>query len=85
MPEPLTWNSGLAWDNHTPWIEWDGFVTSTSPKRPMTSGNRISLEITEARRRGALDHGGISWFDQGVGSLMPVGLVMKRCDRRGRS
>ena len=50
MPQSLSYDSGLAWDNLTPGIAWDGFVTTTRPKRPMASDNRISLEITAAQK-----------------------------------
>ena len=50
MTQPLTWDSNLAWDNLTPGIAWDGFVATSTPKRPMASDNRISLEITAAQK-----------------------------------
>ena len=55
MPQPLSWDSGLAWDNLTPGITWDGFVSTTSPNRPMASDNRISLEITAAQKTAIVD------------------------------
>jgi hypothetical protein len=50
MPQPLSYDSGLAWDNLTPGVVWDGFATTTKPKRTMASDNRISLEITAAQK-----------------------------------
>ena len=50
MPQSLSYDSGLAWDDLTPGIVWDGFVTTPQPKRPMASDNRISLEITAAQK-----------------------------------
>ena len=55
MPQPLTWDSALAWDNLTPGITWDGFVTTTQPYRLMASDNRISLEITAAQKTAIVD------------------------------
>jgi hypothetical protein len=49
MPQSLSQDSELAWDNLTPAITWDGFVTTTKPKRPMASGKRKLLWI---RNRG---------------------------------
>jgi len=55
MPQPLSWDSGLAWDNLTPEITWDGLAPTTSPNRPMASDNRISLEITAAQKTAIVD------------------------------
>jgi hypothetical protein len=46
MPQPLTWDSGLMWDDPTSGITWDGLVITTNPTRPMASDNRISIDIT---------------------------------------
>jgi hypothetical protein len=51
----LSYDSGLAWDDLTPGIVWDGFVTPTKPKRPMASDNRISLDITAAQKAAIVD------------------------------
>ena len=45
MPQSLSQDSELAWDNLTPAIAWDGFVTTTKPKRLMASGKRKLLWI----------------------------------------
>ena len=55
MPQSLSYDSGLAWDNLTPGIVWDGFVTTPQPKRPMASDNRISLDITAAQKAAIVD------------------------------
>ena len=55
MPQSLSYDSGLAWDNLTPGIAWDGFVTTPKLKRPMASDNRISLEITAAQKAAIVD------------------------------
>jgi hypothetical protein len=55
MPQSLSYDSGLAWDDLTPGIVWDGFVTPTQPKRPMASDNRISLDITAAQKTAIVD------------------------------
>jgi hypothetical protein len=34
MPQSLSYDSGLAWDDLTPGIAWDGFVTTISTETP---------------------------------------------------
>jgi hypothetical protein len=50
MPQPLTWDSSfLAWD--MPGAFWDAVVTSpSSSNTSMASDNRISLDITPAKK-----------------------------------
>jgi hypothetical protein len=50
MPLSLSWDSGLAWDNLTPGITWDGLAANNTPLRPMASDNRISQEVTAAQK-----------------------------------
>ena len=55
MPQSLSYDSGLAWDDLTPGIAWDAMASTTSPNRPMASDNRISLEITAAQKTAIVD------------------------------
>jgi hypothetical protein len=55
MPQPLSWDSGLAWDDLTPGITWDGVASNTNTHHPMASDNRISLEITPAQKTAIVD------------------------------
>jgi hypothetical protein len=55
MPQPLSWDSGLAWDTLTPGIAWDGLAPTTNTNRPMASDNRISVEITAAQKTAIVD------------------------------
>jgi len=50
MPQPLTWDSSLAWGAVLPGITWDGVANHQPKNRPMASDNRISIEITAAQK-----------------------------------
>lgn len=55
MPQPLSYDSGLAWDDLTPGIVWDGVASTISTNRPMASDNRISVELTAAQKAAIVD------------------------------
>ena len=55
MPLPLTWDSGLVWDDPAPGLTWDGSGPHTQPRRPMASDNRISLALTAAQKTAITD------------------------------
>ena len=57
MPEPFTYDSGLAWD--TPGVTWDGFVSTNPTENPMASDNRISISITPAQKTAIEDAIGV--------------------------
>ena len=48
MPQPLTWDSSLAYD--TPGLAWDAVVSNTPPSTTMPDDNRISAEVTAANK-----------------------------------
>lgn len=50
MPSPLTWDSGLAWDDPGLGITWDAVAVSTNPPGIMANDNRISVEISPAKK-----------------------------------
>ena len=48
MPQPLTWDSSLAYD--TLGLAWDAVVSNTPPSTTMPDDNRISAEVTAANK-----------------------------------
>ncbi len=55
MPDELTWDmqlngSALSWDSADAALTWDGPVPNHIPNKPMASDNRISLELTPAKK-----------------------------------
>lgn len=54
MPQPLTWDSGLAWDAPAPGFTWDGLVADNPQPKHTTMDNRISATLSPADKATAL-------------------------------